>query len=265
VGVVLTQAMTRPRYGSEGLRRLAAGETPEAALRALQEEDPRASSRQVAMLAASGAVAVHTGEQTIPVSGHLVGDAFAVQANLMANDQVVPAMARAFRESEGPLAHRLLVALEAAQAAGGDVRGQQAAALRVVAATATGHPYRDRLVDLRVDDHPESVAELRRVYEKRRAIDGWQAADAEIRAGRLAAGRERFAQVAAQLPEDLEVRFWHALTLAKAGHLSEARPLMAEVLEKSTGWRQVLRDLPGTSVIPDAAEGRELVEALLAP
>lgn len=265
VGVILTQAMTRPRYGSEGLRRLAAGESPAEALRALQAEDGAAESRQVAMLDAAGRVVAHTGSHTIPVAGHLVGDGFAVQANLMVNDRVVPAMARAFRESQGPLAHRLLAALEAAQAAGGDARGQQAAALRVVTGSATGDPYLDRPIDLRVDDHPTPVRELRRVYEKRRAVTEWQEADALVRAGRVAEGKRRFDAVARAHPGDLEIRFWHALTLAKEGDLAGARPLLRQVLASGPGWRQVLRDLPGTSALPDAEAGRALVEALLAP
>lgn len=265
VGVVLTQAMTRPAYGAEGLRRLAAGEAPAAALAAMQAGDPRPDARQVAILDAQGRVAAFTGEHTIPVAGHLEGEGFAVQANLMANDRVVPAMALAFRESEGPLAHRLLIALEAAQAAGGDARGQQAAALLVVAGSPSGDPFRDRLVDLRVDDHPEAVAELRRIYRKREAVDAWQHATAALRAGHLAEAEVRFRRVEAAYPDDLEARFWYALSLAQEGHVAQARPRMQAVLAASPGWRQVLRDLPGTSALPDADVGRALVEALLAP
>jgi uncharacterized Ntn-hydrolase superfamily protein len=168
VGAVATQAWANPTFGPRGLELLARGETPEAALARLLEEDPGRERRQVAILDAQGRAAVHTGKECLPWAGAAAGEGFACLGNILAGEEVVRAMARAFRETAGDLGERLLAALEAGQAAGGDARGQQSAALLVVRERAGYGGLTDRYRDLRVDDHPEPIRELRRIYELHR-------------------------------------------------------------------------------------------------
>src|ERR1043166_2213995 len=169
VGAVATQSFVDPAYGPLGLELMRAGKTARQALDGVLASDPGREVRQVAMVDAKGTVAAFTGSNCIPAAGHIEGEQFTVQANLMLNDKVWPAMAKAYRETKGDLASRLLAALDAAQAAGGDIRGTQSAAILIVRSKATGKPWMDRLVDLRVEDHPEPLKELRRLVQMRRA------------------------------------------------------------------------------------------------
>jgi uncharacterized Ntn-hydrolase superfamily protein len=162
VGAVATQAMAELSYGPLALDLLEAGRSPSRALEILTEADPGAATRQVAVVDAAGAVAVHTGECCIAEAGHRLGEGWAVQANMMTSPGVPDAMAEAFLAAGGPLADRMLAALDAAEAAGGDIRGRQSAALVVVRGDA-GSPAWDNVCDVRVDDHPEPLVELRRL------------------------------------------------------------------------------------------------------
>src|SRR5262245_7858475 len=153
VGAVATQSFVNPAYGPDGLARMKQGKPAADALAELVAQDPGEAVRQVAFVDAAGRVAAHTGKNCIASAAHHVGAGYSVQANRMENDRVVPAMARAFEGTKGPLAERLLAALAAAQREGGDIRGQQSAALLVVRAKSTGKIWEDRLVDLRVEDH----------------------------------------------------------------------------------------------------------------
>ena len=172
VGAVATQAMAKTSYGPEGLAAIAEGRTAAEALQALVEADGKSVVRQVAMIDASGRVAVHTGGECPDWAGHHVGDNFSVQGNLLAGEEVIAAMAEAYRKAresgEGELAEWLVAALEAGQAAGGDRRGQQAAALLVVRDKAGLAGENDRYIDLRVDDHPEPIRELARLLGRHR-------------------------------------------------------------------------------------------------
>ncbi|MFN3484470.1 MAG: DUF1028 domain-containing protein, partial [Planctomycetota bacterium] len=168
VGAVATQAWANPTFGPRGLELLAQGETPEAALARLLESDSERERRQVAILDARGRVAVHTGKECPLWAGAETGEGFACLGNILAGQEVVRSMARAFRETSGDLGERLLAALEAGQAAGGDARGQQSSALLVVRERSGYGGLTDRYRDLRVDDHPEPIRELRRIYELHR-------------------------------------------------------------------------------------------------
>ena len=172
VGAVATQAMAKTSYGPEGLAAIAEGRTAAEALQALVEADSKSAVRQVAMIDAVGRVAVHTGGECPDWAGHQAGDHFSVQGNLLAGEEVIAAMAEAYRKAreggEGELAEWLVAALEAGQAAGGDRRGQQAAALLVVRDKAGLAGENDRYIDLRVDDHPEPIRELARLLGRHR-------------------------------------------------------------------------------------------------
>ena len=169
VGAVATQSFVDPAYGPLGLELMRSGKTARQALDGLLASDPNQAVRQVAMVDAKGNVAAHTGKKCIPAAGHIEGEQFTCEANLMLNDKVWPAMAKAYRETKGDLAERMLAALDAAQFVGGDIRGKQSAAILIVAGTSTGKPWNDRTMDLRVEDSPDPLKELRRLVNIHRA------------------------------------------------------------------------------------------------
>ncbi|HML03574.1 MAG TPA: DUF1028 domain-containing protein [Candidatus Bathyarchaeia archaeon] len=162
-GAVATQAFADPSYGSRGLALMHQGKSAPDALKQLINTDPQQEVRQVAIVDAKGRVAVHTGRRCVMHAGHKIGEGHSVQANMMLNDMVLSAMAKAFERTRGDLANRMMASLEAAQRAGGDIRGKQSAAILVVRAQSSGELWTDRVVDLRVDDHPEPIMELRRL------------------------------------------------------------------------------------------------------
>ena len=171
VGAVATQSFVDPAYGLKGLGLMRGGASAPDALKQLVKEDPQPDGRQVAMIDTQGRVDAYTGKSAVAAAGHIVGEQFSAQANMMANDKVWPAMAEAYRRTKGDLADRLLAALDAAQAAGGDARGRQSAAIIVVKAKGTGRPWvgADRIFDLRVEDNPQPLVELRRLLRLQRA------------------------------------------------------------------------------------------------
>ncbi|MEL6133683.1 MAG: DUF1028 domain-containing protein, partial [Bacteroidota bacterium] len=172
VGVVATQSFVNPAYGPKGLEMLEKGVSAREALSILLEGDEGRDVRQVAILDAEGDIAVHTGKSCIEVASHEVGKTFAVQANMMLSEDVIPEMRRAFEESQGlPLAERVVEAMMVAQAAGGDIRGRQSAVLLVVKGTKVENSWEDKLIDLRVDDHPNPVQELTRLLQVHRAYE----------------------------------------------------------------------------------------------
>ncbi len=259
VGVVATQSFIEVRYGASGLDLMRSGWTAPQALAALLEADPHPEVRQVAMIDARGEVAVHTGAQCIRYAGDLTGEGFAVQANLMLRPGVEAAMAQAYRETTGALAERLLVALEAAQAAGGDLRGRQAASLVVVRARSTGRPWEDRIVDLHVEDHPTPVKELRRLYRLQTAYEHMDRGDRAIESGDVAGALSEYGAAEALAPENLEMRFWHAVSLVNARRLDEALPLFAGVFARDLHWRTLVGRLHEAGLLSgDAAVVRRI-------
>ncbi len=165
VGAIATQSYANTSYGPEGLRLLGEGFSPDELVEHLVATDPEKELRQVGVVDAHGRAAAFTGRKCLPWAGHLVGENFACQGNILASERVVSAMAEAFTRTRGALAERLLAALAAGQAAGGDRRGQQSAALLVVKEKGGYGGFNDRYIDLRVDDHPRPIEELRRLYE----------------------------------------------------------------------------------------------------
>jgi len=163
VGAIATQAWANTRYGPVGLELLSTGKTPGEVIAFLTEADPRRKQRQVGIIAVDGNGSSHTGAGCLDWAGHKTGKHYAVQGNILAGPEVVDAMATAFEEAEGDLAHRMIEALRAGQKAGGDKRGRQSAALLVVRKGWGYSGLNDRYRDLRVDDHPEPIEELARV------------------------------------------------------------------------------------------------------
>lgn len=168
-GAVATQSFVETSYGPKGLRLMAGGKSAQQALDRLLAADEQRDVRQVAMVDSIGRVATWTGPRCIEAAGHHQGKGYSVQANLMQGPEVWPAMAKAFENTKGDLASRMLAALQAAQAEGGDIRGRQSAALLVVPAKASGKPWEDRSVDLRIADHPQPLRELQRLLALHRA------------------------------------------------------------------------------------------------
>lgn len=251
VGAVATQSFAEPAYGPRGLALLRAGRSPQEALDALVAEDAQRDVRQVALVDAAGRVAAWTGARCIAAAGHATGEGFSVQANLMDQDTVWPAMARAFRESSGPLAERLLAALEAAEGEGGDVRGRQSAALVVVRAAASERPWTDRRVDLRVDDHPAPLVELRRLLALHRAYEAMNDGDVAVAEGRVAEAQALYARAGGLAPEIDELPFWEAVTLFSIGREQDALVIFRRVFGRDPRWRRLVPRLPASGLLPD--------------
>ncbi|HZU18753.1 MAG TPA: DUF1028 domain-containing protein [Candidatus Dormibacteraeota bacterium] len=259
VGAVATQSFVEVGYGPRGLEAMRAGATAPIALERLLAEDPMPAVRQVAMLDAGGQVAVHTGARCIAMAGHRTDEQVSAQANMMARATVWEAMVAAYRASAAPdLAGRLLDALDAAEAEGGDIRGRQSAALLVVDGERSDRPWEHRLVDLRVDDHPQPLAELRRLLECDRAVRLMARTLDRVRSlGRLDGASPEVAEALAALEtaqralgENREPTFWAAVVLAGAGRLDEARSRLREAAAGNPGWVELLTRLPAAGLIP---------------
>lgn len=254
VGAVATQSLVDPAYGPLGLELMAMGKSAPEALTALLAGDADADVRQVAMVDAGGRVAAHTGERAIIAAGHATGAQFSVQANLMDKATVWPAMARAYEQAEGDLAERLLQALEAAQAEGGDVRGRQSAAILVVSAEPTGKPWVDRVFDLRVEDHPTPVAELRRLVRLARAYHKLNEGDEWVTAGDMEAAMVAYRAATELVPDSAtggEAPFWVGVTLASEGRVDEAVPYLRRAQRQHDRWADLLQRLPASGLLPD--------------
>ena len=255
VGAVATQSMVEPAYGPRGLELMRAGTSAPAALHQLLADDDQESVRQVAMVDRGGRVAVHTGARCIVHAGHAVGEQVSAQANIMERDTVPAAMVRAFAESSAEaLAERLLAALEAAEREGGDLRGRQSAGVLVVAGRATGNPMEDRPVDLRVEDHPDPVGELRRLVGMRRAYDRAEAGDERAAEGNVEAALAEYEAAHRAQPGNHELAFWHGTALAANGREEEAARILREVFDAHAGWIELLKRLPAAGLFPDDGE-----------
>jgi len=239
VGVVATQAFSNPSFGPKGLELMRQGASAAKAMRAVLKEDAGKELRQVAMLDAKGSVAAHTGRRCIPCAGHIVATDFSVQANMMLNDQVWPEMAKRFQHWKGSLAERLLAALEAGEEAGGDIRGKQSAALLVVKGQPTGKIWEDRMVDLRIEDSKEPLEELRRLLKVHRAYQHMNMGDEAIERDDMPLAMKHYSTAEALFPRNLEMRFWHAVTLANNGRLEEALPIFHRVFAQDHDWKEL--------------------------
>jgi uncharacterized Ntn-hydrolase superfamily protein len=258
VGAVATQSVPETAYGPRGIQLMRSGASARETLARLVDADPQKMVRQVAMIDARGETAVHTGELCLAEAGHATGNQVSVQANLMEKPTVWGAMLRAFEEHSGDeLASRLLAALDAAEAEGGDLRGRQSAAMLVVAGERSEAPWDARLVDLRVDDHPEPLAELGRLLQLSRAFD---------RLAKLFVGGVLFAPLTADTPElaraleeldatqrvlepNREPTFWQAVLLAKAGRLDEARSKLERACQTNPRWSALVRRLVPSGIL----------------
>jgi uncharacterized Ntn-hydrolase superfamily protein len=250
VGAIATQSFVDPSYGKLGLDLIRAGRSAPDALKALVAGDPASDVRQVAMIDSQGRVAAHTGAKDIQAAGHKVGVNYSVQANLMLNDSVWPSMSRAFESSKGDLADRMLAALDAAQAAGGDIRGRQSAALIVVTGKPTGKPWIDRTFDLRVDDHAEPLKELRRLVVLQRAYNHMNAGDLAVERKDNQGALREYSAAAALAPGNVEMVYWHAVALVNMGRVDESLPLFRQVFKADRNWLTLTPRLATAGLLP---------------
>ncbi|MFH1844690.1 MAG: DUF1028 domain-containing protein [bacterium] len=257
VGAVATQSFVEASYGPLGLELMRLGRSAPEALAALVSTDDGREVRQVAMVDAAGTVAAHTGGSCIHAAGHHTGDQYSVQANLMENDTVWQAMASAYENSRGDLAERLLAALEAAEGEGGDIRGRQSAALLIVSAENSGQPWHDRKFDLRVEDHPDPVAELRRLVTLQRVYLKLNEGDEFLARGEVEQAMTAYRAAGETVPDAAtngEAAFWIGITLASEDDLDAALPYLRRAYTQDTRWAELVGRLPASGLLPDSPE-----------
>jgi uncharacterized Ntn-hydrolase superfamily protein len=257
VGAVATQSFVDPAYGKLGLDLMRAGRSAPDSLKSLLAGDDGRDVRQVAMIDAQGRVSAHTGAKDIAAAGHHVGKDYSVQANLMLSDQVWPAMAKAFEASKGDLAERMLAALDAAQSVGGDIRGKQSAALVVVSGKPTGRSWLDRTFDLRVEDCPEPLTELRRLVNMQRAYNHMNAGDLAVEKKDNEGALREYAAAEKLVPDSAEMIYWHAVALVNMGRLDDSLPLFKRVFAMDKNWATLTPRLVKVGLLPDDPLNRD--------
>ncbi|MEW6702485.1 MAG: DUF1028 domain-containing protein [Bacteroidota bacterium] len=261
VGVVATQSFVNPSFGPRGLELLKKDMSPQEIVDELIKSDEGREFRQLAVLDSKGRAASFTGKNCIQPAGNIVGENFSVQANLMSSDKVWPAMAEAFKNSKGPLAERMLTALEAAEKAGGDIRGKQSAALLVVRGKSTGKIWEDRLVDLRVDDNHAPLVELRRLLKVHRAYEHMNNGDLAVEKNDMDTAMKEYSSAMKMFPDNLEMKYWTAVAFANKGMMKEALPLFKEIFAKDKNWRELTpRLLPNGLLKIDAKQLEEILK-----
>jgi uncharacterized Ntn-hydrolase superfamily protein len=251
VGAVATQSFVDPSYGKNGLELMRLGRSAPDTLKELLAKDEGREVRQVAMIDAQGRVDAFTGKNDIQAAGHIVGNNFSVQANLMLNEKVWPAMAHAFESAKGDLAERMMAALDAAQLAGGDIRGRQSAAIIVVTGQPTGQAWKDRIFDLRVDDSPEPLRELRRLVKLQRAYNHMNAGDLAVEKKDNEGALREYGAAEKLVPDNAEMIYWHAVALVNMGRVGESLPLFRRVFAMDPNWRTLTPRLPKSGLLPD--------------
>lgn len=251
VGAVATQSLVLVDYGPLGLQLMREGLTAKEALDSLLRADPHNGGRQVAMVDAFGGVAAYTGKDCIPDAGDVQGEGFSCQANLMANPTIWPAMKAAFEKAQGDLAERMMQALEAAEKAGGDIRGRQSAAMVIVKERSSGKPWNDYVINLRVEDSPKPLEELRRLITLRRAYNAEDRGDAFTAEKQTAEAAAAYAEAMKLAPDVVELQFWAAVTMYTTGQTKEALELFRKVFAREQRWVDLVPRLAKVGLFPD--------------
>lgn len=250
VGVVATQSFVNPSYGPNGIELMENGVSAEEALKNLTDKDEGRDFRQAAMLDVNGSVNAFTGEKCIESAGHFVGDNFSVQANMMLNNEVIPAMKKAFEDNSNlPLAERIIKVFEAAESVGGDIRGKQSAALIVVGAQKTSNVWEDKKIDLRVDDSSNPIKEIKRLLKVHRAYDHMNKGDLAIEENDMDKALSEYGKAQVLFPENHEMSFWKAIALLNNGKKEAARPILKKVFKENPNWKKLIYRLPKSGLI----------------
>jgi uncharacterized Ntn-hydrolase superfamily protein len=261
IGAVATQSLVLRSYGPLGLDLMEQGMSAREALEKLVEEDAHSAVRQVAMVDAEGNVAAYTGDSCIAFASHQAGNGYSVEANMMLTDKVVPAMAKAYETTQGDLAERMLAALDAAQQAGGDIRGRQSAAILIVRGTATEEPWSDIIMDLRVEDSPQPIDELRSLVTLHRAYGFEDLGDEAMTENDLKAAMEAYGEAAKLAPDNLELAFWQGVSLINVGRDSEGVKILKVVVAKDANWKELLKRLPRAGLLTVSKDRLEKILA----
>lgn len=249
VGVVATQSFVNPSFGPRGLELLKTGKTAQETVDELVASDEGRDFRQLAIVDSKGNSASYTGSKCIDAAGNIAGDGYSVQANMMLNNTVWGAMSKAFENSEGPLAERLITALEAAQKEGGDIRGKQSACLLVVRGNATGNLWEDRMIDLRVEDNPEPITEIKRLLKVYRAYEHMNKGDLAVEKNDMKLAMDEYNAAMKMFPENLEMKYWTAVSLANTGEIDKSLPMFREIFTKDKNWMELTKRLPAVGLL----------------
>lgn len=236
LGAIATQSFTNVSFGPRGLALLKQGLTAEEVLKQLIDSDDGRHIRQVGIIDSKGNTASWTGDGCIKEAGHMAGKNFSVQANMMLKAQVWPAMAQAFQKTKGSLPERMLAALEAGQGAGGDIRGRQSAAMIVVDAIPTGNSWEGRQIDIRVDDHTNPIGELKRLLIVSRAYQHMNKGDKAIERNDIETAQIEYSKAKKLVPDNLEMRYWYAVSLANIGMVKASLPVFREIFVQDPNW-----------------------------
>jgi uncharacterized Ntn-hydrolase superfamily protein len=263
VGAIATQSFINKSFGPRGLDLLRRGLSAQETLDILLNDDDGREVRQVAIVDKTGRVATHTGKLCIQYASHIQGKQFSVQSNMMLGSKVCNAMASAFEKyADKPLAERMLAALEAAQQAGGDIRGQQSAALLVVSAKSEGKPWDERLVDLRVDDSKAPINELKRLYRVQNAYQHMNNGDLAVEKNDMETAMKEYNAAMQQMPGNLEMQYWTAITLANNKKINQALPLLKKVFAADKNWKELTKRLPAVNLLTVAENDLKRILAL---
>jgi len=237
--------MAEISYGPLGLDLMAAGKTAPEALSSLLKSDSRADTRQIGMVDSKGLVSAHTGSRCIDYAGHVTGDEFSCQANLMSNDSIWGEMEKAYKNSPNlELPERLVATLEAAEAAGGDARGKQSAALLVVSAKIFPNPWMGRVMELRVEDDEAPIPELKRLVRIKRAYDWVDTGDDFLALDKIEESERAFKKAEDLAPGNEEIRFWVGITLlGSEANREEGLEIIKEIFSRNKNWKSVTRSL----------------------
>jgi uncharacterized Ntn-hydrolase superfamily protein len=263
VGAVATQSFVDKSYGDKALALLKEGYTAQQALDKLTKLDAGEAVRQVAIIDAKGNVAAHTGAKCIQYASHIKGNNFSVQSNMMLGSKVCEGMKQAFEASKGkPIAERVLAALDGAQKAGGDIRGMQAAALIVVSGNKNIDPWNGRTVDLRVDDNPQPLKELRRLYNVHLAYEHMNSGDLAVEKNNMKLAMEEYNAAMKMFPSNLEMQYWTAITLVNNKDLAKGLPMLKKIFKADKNWKQLTRRLPPVGLLTADASTMQKILAL---
>ena len=250
VGVIATQALVNVSFGIRGLELLRKGKTAHEALDLLLSTDEGRDIRQLAILDNQGRVVVHTGKDCIQAAGHKKGNNYSVQANMMLHDTVWPAMAKAFEAyNDLPLPERIIEVLKAAESQGGDIRGKQSAALLIVGGEKKENRWEDPEIDLRVEDHQEPLKELERLLKVHRAYEHMNNGDLALEKNDMATALKEYDASQKLMPQNLEMKFWTAVSLANVDKFAESLPLFQEVFKKDKNWQILAKRLPKAGLL----------------
>ena len=251
VGVVATQSIVEVSYGPLGLSLMKAGKSAQQTLKGLLSADNTPEVRQVAMVDANGIIASHTGDKCIAEAGYKIGNGYSAQANIMLKNTVWDKMGEAYENTSGDLADRLLAALDAAQKEGGDLRGKQSAALMIVTIDPTGNVYLDRPYNLRVEDNPEPLKELRRLVYIAKAYNHVSIGDDYLAENHYDKALEEYKIGMEMLPDNVELRFWYATTLVLVDKLEESLKEFKWVFKREPIWKKLVQRLADSGFLPD--------------